>query len=241
MTGRIPELAEDVPGPATSQLGKVAKDYGMYVVAGLIERDPRAAAVLFNTAVLIGKHGDVLGRYRKTHLVTYLYTLPYVYAESEFFRQGDVLPVFQTDLGTMGMLICQDTLFPETSRVLTVKGAEIIVAIFASPKQFADVLPIQSRTCSIHNGTITVAVNQVGKDTLLDYNGNEFVVEWHGGSHIVDPFGNMIKRGKLFEEDLVVEDIETDDVFKARWESKFLRDRRPEIYSALTRRDETAG
>lgn len=235
----LPELAEEIPGPATEQLGKVAAEYGMYVIAGMVERDLRTSGVLYNTAVLIDNKGAVVGKYRKTHLVTYLYTLPYVYVESEFFRQGDDLPVFETDFGAIGILICQDTLFPETSRVLTLKGAKIIVTIFGSPKQFADVLPIQSRICAIQNGTAIVAVNQVGKDQLLDYKGKEFTIEWHGGSHVVDPFGNVIKRGKLFEEDLVIADLETDDVFKARWESKFLRDRRPELYAALTEREST--
>ncbi len=110
------EAGEPVPGPTTEALGAVARSLHCYLVAGLLERVGR---VVYNTAVLIGRGGEAVGTYRKTHL-------PREEVEAGL-TPGDSYPVFQTDFGTVGLMICWDLQFPEPARALALRGAEIIL------------------------------------------------------------------------------------------------------------------
>lgn len=110
------DVAESLPGPTTRTLGALAKRLRCYIAAGIIERD---GATLYNTAALIGRDGEVAGAYRKTHL-------PREEVEGGL-TPGDAYPVFQTDFGTVGLLVCWDVQFPEPARALALKGAELIL------------------------------------------------------------------------------------------------------------------
>ncbi len=110
------EIAETVPGPSTDFLGKLARKNHAYIVAGLVEKD---GATFYNTAVLIGRNGEVEGRYRKV-------SLPREEIEGGL-TPGVDFPVFDTDFGRVGILICWDIQFPEGARRLAEQGAEIIL------------------------------------------------------------------------------------------------------------------
>ncbi len=110
------EVSEPVPGPTTRRLGKLAEKVNAYIVAGIYER---SGEVLYNTSVLIGRDGRLVGKYRKTHL-------PREEWEAGI-TAGDEYPVFDTDFGKVGMMICWDVQFPEPARVLAARGAEIIL------------------------------------------------------------------------------------------------------------------
>lgn len=116
-TGReLEEVCEPLPGPTTKALGAAAKSLNSYIVAGLVERE---GSILYNTAVLIGRNGEIAGKYRKTHLPR---------EEVELgLTPGDDYPVFQTDFGKIGIMICWDLQFPEPARALARRGAEIIL------------------------------------------------------------------------------------------------------------------
>jgi predicted amidohydrolase len=111
----IPEVAEPIPGPSTEYFGQLAKEHGLYIVAGLTER---AGHVIYNTAVLMGPGGELVGKYRKVCL-----------PREEIARgitPGNEYPVFDTPFGKVGMMICWDVHFPEVARRLSNRGAEII-------------------------------------------------------------------------------------------------------------------
>jgi len=110
-------VAEPVPGPSTEALGAKAKQYGMYVVAGLTEREGNA---VYNTGVLIDRQGKLAGKYRKVHL-------PREEIESGI-TPGDSYPVFQADFGRVGIMICYDIFFTDPAKALAAQGAEIIFA-----------------------------------------------------------------------------------------------------------------
>ena len=110
------EVSESIPGPTTSRLGELARKLNSYIAAGIYERD---AAIVYNTAVLIGRRGEIVGKYRKTHL-------PYEEVEAGL-TPGDSFPVFETDFGKVGLLICWDIQFPEAARALGLAGAELIL------------------------------------------------------------------------------------------------------------------
>ena len=109
------DCAESIPGPSTEYFGELAKKHGLYVVAGLIERDRHQ---LFNVAILIGPDGKVAGKYRKVCLPDGEY--------DKGMSPGSDYPVFDTRLGKIGMMICYDGFFPEVARELSNRGAEII-------------------------------------------------------------------------------------------------------------------
>ena len=110
------DVSEPVPGPTTERLGVLAKTLKSYIVAGLYEREGPA---VYNTAVLIDRRGKVAGRYRKTHL-------PREEWEAGL-AEGSSYPVFETDFGRIGLLVCWDLQFPEPWRALGLQGAELIL------------------------------------------------------------------------------------------------------------------
>ena len=109
------EVSEPIPGPSTAFLGEVAARNRLYIVAGLYERYEQ---VVYNTAVLIDRHGTLVGKYRKV-------CLPREEIEGGI-TPGDAFPTFETDFGRIGMMICWDVAFPEPARALAMQGAEVI-------------------------------------------------------------------------------------------------------------------
>jgi predicted amidohydrolase len=108
--------SESVPGPTTEFLGRVARQHNLYIVAGLLEKD---GDVVYNTAVLIDRKGELAGKYRKV-------SLPREEIDGGV-TPGNSFPVFDTDFGKVGILICWDVTFPEGARTLAQKGAEVIL------------------------------------------------------------------------------------------------------------------
>jgi predicted amidohydrolase len=107
--------SEPVPGPTTKFLGEVARKNNLYIVAGLLEKE---GEVVYNTAVLIDRQGNLAGKYRKT-------SLPREEIEGGV-TPGNSFPVFDTDFGRIGIMVCWDVTFPEPARALAQQGAEII-------------------------------------------------------------------------------------------------------------------
>jgi predicted amidohydrolase len=110
------DVAEPVPGPTTEILGEAARKGHLYVVAGLYEREGK---VIYNTSVLIGRDGQLVGRYRKV-------CLPREEIDGGL-TPGKTYPVFDTDFGRIAMMICWDVHYPEVARALAAKGAEVIL------------------------------------------------------------------------------------------------------------------
>jgi predicted amidohydrolase len=107
--------SEPVPGKTTEYLGNIARQHNMYIVAGILEKD---GEVVYNTAVLIDRKGKLAGKYRKV-------SLPREEIDGGV-TPGDATPVFDTDFGRIGIMICWDSTFPETARALAKQGAEVI-------------------------------------------------------------------------------------------------------------------
>ena len=114
--GPYSEVAEPIPGPSTARLAEVARARKTYIATSLVEREGSA---FYNTAVLIDREGRLVGKYRKVNL-------PYDEFE-DGITPGKEYPVFQTDFGKVGMMICWDFEFPEPARALALQGAEIIL------------------------------------------------------------------------------------------------------------------
>ncbi len=110
-----PDIAEPVPGPTTRRLGELARKHKIYIVAALGEREGGA---LYNTGVLIDREGKLAGKYRKVYV-----------PEGELdqgITAGDNYPVFDTDFGRIGIMICYDSWYADPARYLSLQGAEVI-------------------------------------------------------------------------------------------------------------------
>ena len=109
---------ETIPGPSTKKIAEVCKELGIYTVVGLLEKGGNKC---FNVAVLIGPEG-VIGKYRKNHL-------PYL-GFDRFLDKGDEpFKVYRTPVGNIGLHICYDCNFPESARVMTLLGADILILL----------------------------------------------------------------------------------------------------------------
>ncbi len=108
------DRVETLPGPTSRRVGAIAKKYRMLVVACYPEK---AGRKFYNTGVLFGRDGRILGKYRKVLLPA---------SEARIYSPGDGFPVFKTDLGNVGIAICYDMMFPEPVRCLALNGADLI-------------------------------------------------------------------------------------------------------------------
>src|SRR5262245_20615850 len=211
-------FAEEIPGPSSEALERACNRLGLYVVCGLLEREGDA---LHNAAVLVGPDG-LLGTYRKTHL-------PFLGVD-RFVVPGDELQVYDTPIGLIGVEICYDLRFPEVTRTLALKGAEIV----AHPTNF----PMAAR---IQTELITVARAAENRIYLLTANrvGKERTGEFCGWSQIVDPYGKRLAEADEREEKLLVGEVDVekardkDYVIPGEYELYLFGHRRPELYGAL--------
>ncbi len=110
------DVAEPVPGPTTERLGEFARKKNAWLVAGVYERENQ---VIYNTAVLIDRQGRLAGRYRKVYIPREEY--------EGGITAGSDYPVFHTDFGTVGLMICWDSEYPDPARALALRGAEMIL------------------------------------------------------------------------------------------------------------------
>ena len=116
--------SELVPeGESTQMFIELAKKHDMYICWGMAERDPERDFAYHNACVLVGPEGFV-GRYRKTHLVL---------TEGFYHFPGTEFPVFDTALGKVGLYVCYDMCFPEVTRILANKGAELLISVTGWP------------------------------------------------------------------------------------------------------------
>lgn len=136
------EVAEPVPGPTTAALAGLARKHSAWVAAGLYERD---GAAIYNTAVLLDREGRVAGKYRKVYL-------PREEVERGL-TPGGSYPVFQTDFGRVGLMICYDVFFPDPARALAAQGADVILMpIWGGDETLAAARAIENKVFLVASG-----------------------------------------------------------------------------------------
>lgn len=136
------EVAESIPGETTARLGELARRRHAYVAAGIYERE---GAAIYNTAVLIDRAGNVVGKYRKVYL-------PREEVEAGL-TPGFDYPVFRTDFGTVGLMICYDVFFPDPARALASRGAEmVLMPIWGGDETLAKARAIENKVFLVASG-----------------------------------------------------------------------------------------
>lgn len=124
ITGLDEPAAQPMPGPATERLAAIAARHGLYIVAGLAEADGERR---YNSAVLVGPEG-LVGSYRKTHLDA---------KDGNWASAGEEWGVFDTRIGRVGLLVGHDAAFPESGRVLALRGCDIVACPAAIRGRFS--------------------------------------------------------------------------------------------------------
>lgn len=224
-------LAEPVPGPTTNMLLPIAKELGVVIIASLFEK--RAEGIYHNTTAVIDADGTYLGKYRKMHIPD-----DPAYYEKFYFTPGDLgFKSFATKFGTLGVLICWDQWYPEAARLTALTGAEILfypTAIGWADGEDAAVNKIQhdawetiQRAHAVANGIPVVAVNRVGHE------GNQ---TFWGGSFVAGNQGEILFKASHDKEEVNVVPVDLNRANSTRVHWPFLRDRRIDAYSDITKR-----
>jgi predicted amidohydrolase len=171
---RLWDVVSEVPGPVTEPVQEAARRLGVHVVLGTYERGPERGTV-YNTAVMVGADGSVLGRYRKTHL----------FCGEDWVTAGDRAVVVQTPLARLGLMICFDGDYPELARIEAVQGAEVICRPSALLRS-ADIWDLTNRARAYDNHVFVVGANATGIDPAG--------VIYFGNSMIVTPVAEVVAR-----------------------------------------------
>jgi predicted amidohydrolase len=178
------DLVSEIPGPVLEPLQEVARRTGVHVVVGTYERGPERG-IVYNTAALLGRDGQVTGAYRKTH--------PFcteMRSRGGWVTPGDEVCVVETDLGRIGLIICFDGDYPELSRITAVRGAEVIVRPSALLRS-ADIWELTNRARAYDNHVYVVGANATGADPAG--------VLYFGNSMIVTPVAEVVARAATHE------------------------------------------
>lgn len=212
----LKNLAEPVPNGYTSKaLINLAKKKKMYLVAGLAELSKDK---VYNSAVLIGPEGFITC-YRKAHLF---------YEETLYFTKGDTpFEVFDAGFAKIGIMICFDWYFPEVSRILALKGAQIL----CQPANLVlSNCPRAMIIRSLENKVFSITANRIGKETR---DGKS--LSYIGKSQIVSPLGKILLHsdGKNEKLGIVEIDPKTADNKKVLKYNDLLLDRRVDLYGDL--------
>jgi len=152
LSKRADEVAEPVPGPSTDYFGTLARQHHLYIVAGVFERDGR---LVYNTAILLGPDGQLVGKYRKV-------CLPRGEIEGGVCPGSDY-PVFDARFGKVGLMICYDGFFPEVARELSNRGAEVI----AWPVWGCNPLLARARACENHVYIVSSTYEDVARNWMI--------------------------------------------------------------------------
>ena len=212
------ELAESIPGPSTEKIETLARENDMHVIYGMVEKAAGTGAVLHNTAVFASPSGTI-GRYRKVYLPTHS-----IFEEKRYFRQGQDILVYSTEIGKIGMIICYDIFFPETTRLLRLKGAELIVCISASPAVRRNYFETLTIARALENTVYLAYVNLAGIEDGLQF--------W-GGSRMITPNGKIVVQARYDDEDMAFSTIDYTDLKRTETFIPTLRDLRPELFGQL--------
>ncbi|MCH5174364.1 MAG: carbon-nitrogen hydrolase [Prevotellaceae bacterium] len=232
------DLAETIPGPSTETFGKIARELGVVIVTSLFEK--RAVGLYHNTAVVLEKDGSIAGIYRKMHIPD-----DPAYYEKFYFTPGDLgFHPIDTSVGRLGVQVCWDQWYPEGARLMALQGAELLIYPTAIGFESSDTPEEQERQReawttvqrghAVANGLPVIAVNRTGHEP--DPSGQTRGIQFWGSSFVAGPQGEILYRAPQDEEVVKVIDIDMQRSENVRRWWPFLRDRRIDEFTGLTKR-----
>lgn len=210
------EVAVQVPGYVVEYMANRAIDHDVHLVFGLVEKH-RVESVLYDSAVLIDPHGDVMTTYRKVHLRG---------EERLAFRPGYKFVTAETSFGSLGLLIGWDLAFPEAARTIMLQGAELLAvpANWERPHMAAWRNYVLTR--ALENSMYVAAANRIGEEPTYSFFGN---------SLIVGPRAEVYSSLDEDVEGYGLVTIDLDEVRKQREDSQLLQVRQPRAYRDIVK------
>lgn len=222
---RFTELAQRVPGPTINLMAQRANEHGVYIAFGMVTKE-RVESVLYNSAVMVGPDGELVDVYNKIHLRG---------EERMAFREGFKIPVFETELGTIGLMLGWDLAFPEVARSLALEGAELLCVMANWETSSIDEWKTYLRARAYENALFVAGANRIGEDVTLAFGGESTVIGPRGQVYAsltdeVDPETGQPSEG------YTVARIDLDEVRRYREEFQTLQNRQPAAYRAIVRK-----
>lgn len=214
---RFPQLAQRVPGPAVNVIAQRAADFGVHVAFGMVTKE-KVESILYNSAILIGPDGELLGQHHKIHLRG---------EERIAFRPGYRLNVIETAFGTVGLVVGWDLAFPEVARCLVLDGAELLVVCANWEQPNSDEWRAYLQARAYENAVFIAAANRIGEEPSYTF---------FGQSAIVGPRGKVYASLDEPVEGYAVATIDLDEVRVQREETQILQCRQPTAYRAIVRK-----
>lgn len=208
--------SEPVPGPTTEQFSRLARQYGVVVVLNVFEKDGKKT---YDASPVIDADGRILGITRMVHIME-----GPGFHESGYYNPGvNKKYVYTTKVGRVGIAICYDRHFPEYMRHLGLEGAEIVVTPQAGAVgEWAEgIFEAELQVAAFQNGYFAALVNRVGKEDIVHFSGESFVV---------DPHGQIIAQAPQGEDFILYADCDFSQIPGSAAKKHFLPDRRPEFY-----------
>jgi omega-amidase len=200
---------------AVPELQKIAKEISITIVTGISDRD---GSSVFNAQVLVNAQGEVVAKYRKTHLVT-----AEPLDERVCLSPGDEFVSCKVGNFTVGLSICYDLRFPEMARTLAVeRRANVIVNSSAWPVVRAEHLRILALARAVENQSYFIIANRVGTDDGVTF---------CGSSLIVDPSGAILAAASPDREELIQAEVSEQVIADVRNRVTVFAHRRPELYN----------
>lgn len=213
---RFTDLAERVPGPAVNIIAEQARDYGTYIVFGMVEKH-KVESVLYDAAVLIDNQGEIAYTYRKAHLKG---------EERLAFRPGYRNLAVETPFGQVGLLLGWDLAFPEAARCLTLQGMELLCVLANWENPRAAEWRTLATARALENAIFVAAANRLGE---------EYTISFFGDSLVVGPRGEVYASFDEPGEGYRVATIDLDEVKKHREELQLLQCRQPSAYREIVK------
>lgn len=214
---RFPELAQLIPGPTVNLIAQRASELGVHVIFGTVSKE-KVESIIYNTAVMVGPEGDVIGQYSKVHLRG---------EERIAFRPGYRANVFETSLGTIGVLIGWDLAFPEMARSLVLEGAELLAVCANWEQPNAEEWRTYLQARAYENAVFVAAANRIGEEPSYTFCGQ---------SSIIGPRGKVYASANEPAEGYAVARIDLDEVRQHREDTQILQCRQPAVYRAIAKK-----
>lgn len=232
------DLAIPVPSTVTDAYAALAIETQTVIVTSIFER--RAPGLYHNTAVVFDTDGRIAGRYRKMHIPD-----DPAYYEKFYFTPGDLgFEPIDTSVGKLGVLVCWDQWYPEAARMMSLRGAEILIYPTAIGWESSDTVDEKARQRdawmtvqrghAIANGLPVVTVNRVGHEPDPSHATNG--ITFWGSSFACGPQGEFLFRAPDNAEAEAVIDIDIQRSENVRRWWPFLRDRRIDAYTGIAQR-----
>ncbi|OPZ89105.1 MAG: 2-oxoglutaramate amidase [Firmicutes bacterium ADurb.Bin419] len=210
-------------GKTIKSVSEAARNFGVHIIAGSIPEIYEDK--LYNTCVVFDNNGNTIGRHRKMHLFDIDIPGKIEFRESDILSPGNDVTVVDMGYCKIGIAICYDVRFPELSRLMALKGAQIIVVPAAFNMTTGPLhWELLMRARAVDN-QVFVAAASPARNESANYKA-------YGSSMVVDPFAEVLARlGD--EEDILYSEVDLSKLDRVRNELPLLKHRREDIYLVL--------